>query len=85
MHRIIILSRVGCLQCKASSDYLKNRGVVHEYWDIVQDKQAAPYLALVPHVKSLPIVFVEDQADDSYITEYWTGFQPDRLAALVNL
>lgn len=74
---VIVYTRPGCVQCRATTNLLDRKGVAYELIDISDKPEIATSLQAEGH-KSLPVVFV----NDGMIQESWVGFRPDRIKQL---
>lgn len=70
---ITVYSKPACVQCNATYRALDKAG--HEYTivDISMDEDARDYVLSLGHLQA-PVVVAG--------TESWSGFRPDRIAAL---
>ena len=70
---ITLFSKPNCPQCSMTARTLDRQGVAYQVIDVSQDAQAAAQLQAWGY-RQVPVV----QAGE----EHWSGFRPDRLAAL---
>ena len=70
---ITVYSKPDCQPCRMTKQRLDKMGVVYTARDVSQDEEAAIEVQAYPY-KSLPIVVAGD--------DHWSGFRPDKLAAL---
>ena len=70
---IKLYSKPNCPQCNATKRALKNKGIFFEEIDLTKDQESLDKLVQMGY-KSAPIV--------EYANEIWSGYQPDRIAAL---
>lgn len=71
---ITVYSKPSCVQCTATYRALDKLGLAYEVVDLAEDEQALTELLALGYQQA-PVV----QADG----EYWTGFRPDRIKALL--
>lgn len=70
---VTVYSKPGCMQCKATIKALDRAGVAHTVIDVTDDDAARNHL-LRMGIQQMPVVETD--------TERWSGFRPDRVAAL---
>lgn len=71
----IVYSLENCVQCVATKRALSVAGVPYEEVDLATDDAAAEHMRELGH-RQAPVVVTPEG-------EHWSGFQPDRIAALV--
>ena len=74
-----VLSKPACMQCDATALTLEGANVAFTKTDMTKDASA---LALAKELgfMAAPVVLVRDAA--GAIVDKWSGFRPDKLAAL---
>lgn len=72
--QVTVYSKPDCMQCNFTKKWLKERNVPYTELNIKEDEEA---LLKVKEMgfQSVPVIVTE--------TENWYGFQPDKLAKLV--
>lgn len=70
---ITLYSKPNCPQCSMTARTLDRQGVAYEVIDVSQNPEAAAQVQAWGY-RQVPVVYTGD--------EHWSGFRPDRLAAL---
>lgn len=70
---ITLYSKPNCPQCSMTARTLDRQGVAYEVIDVSQNPEAAAQVQAWGY-RQVPVVHTGD--------EHWSGFRPDRLAAL---
>lgn len=70
---VTVITSPGCQPCRLTKKVLNDRGVEFQERNVADDPEALD-LAKSLGYSSSPVVIAGDQ--------HWTGFRPDRLAAL---
>ena len=74
---VIVYTKSGCVQCRATTALMDRLGIDYELVDISNAPRIVTFLQGEGH-KSLPVVFV----DRGEFTESWSGFRPDLIKQL---
>lgn len=69
-----LLSKSRCVQCDATKRALKDAGVEYVEISLDTDPEALDFALSLGH-KAAPVVIVDEN-------NHWSGFRPDRIAAL---
>lgn len=72
--RVTVYSRPGCQPCNATVRALEKAGIDFVKLDVTEDSDAAEACQAFGYL-SVPVVVAGD--------DHWSGFRPDRIAALV--
>lgn len=72
---ITVYSKPACPQCTFTTRALDKAGATYQVVDITQDEQARQRVLEMGYMQA-PVVVAGDQ--------HWSGFRPDRLAALTS-
>lgn len=75
---ITVYSKPSCVQCTATYRALDRAGIPYEIVDVSTDAEAMLFVKELGYAQA-PVVYVE-HPDGS--VDHWSGFQPERLAAL---
>jgi Glutaredoxin-like protein NrdH len=70
---ITVYSKPACVQCNATYRALDKAGLEYTIVDISQDENARAEVLAMGYMQA-PVVVAGD--------EHWSGFRPDRIAAL---
>jgi len=70
---IIVYSKPACVQCTATKRALERAEIEFEIFDVTEDQDAYNTVMELGYLQA-PVVIAGD--------EHWSGFQPDRIAAL---
>lgn len=72
--QVTVYSKTDCMQCNFTKKWLKERNIPYTELNIKEDEEA---LLKVKEMgfQSVPVIVTEDDS--------WYGFQPDKLAELV--
>jgi glutaredoxin-like protein NrdH len=73
---ITVYTKPACVQCKATYRELEKLHLEYQSIDLTQDDEAMALVASLGY-SSAPVVVVDEN-------EHWSGFRPDRVAALVH-
>ncbi|MFP4098665.1 MAG: glutaredoxin-like protein NrdH [Alphaproteobacteria bacterium] len=72
---ITLYTKPVCIQCVATKRELERRGMLFQEVDITQDHQAFDTVRGLGYMQ-VPVVMAEGK--------HWSGFRPDKIAALVS-
>ena len=72
---ITVYSKPACVQCTATENELKRRGIEFEYVDLTKDPDAMDKVASLGY-RQAPVVVAGD--------DHWAGFRPDKINALAS-
>lgn len=72
--RLTVYSKPACVQCDATYRALDKRGIAYEVVDLSTDDAALEAVRALGYQQA-PVVVVSP-------SEHWSGFRPERLAAL---
>ncbi|ADG97753.1 glutaredoxin-like protein NrdH [Segniliparus rotundus DSM 44985] len=70
---ITLYTKPACVQCDATHRAFNRAGIAHEVVDISADDDARDYVMALGYLQA-PVVVAGG--------EHWSGFRPDRIAAL---
>ncbi len=70
---ISVYSKPSCVQCTATKKALERAEIEFEIFDVTMDEDAYKTVTDLGYLQA-PVVIAGD--------EHWSGFQPDRIAAL---
>ncbi len=70
---ISVYSKPQCVQCTATKKALERAEIEFEIFDVTEDQDAYNTVMDLGYLQA-PVVIAGD--------EHWSGFQPDRIAAL---
>jgi glutaredoxin-like protein NrdH len=70
---ITVYTKPGCVQCIATIRKLEKLGLTYGTVDLSVDADAADYVKSLGHLQA-PVIVAAG--------EHWSGYRPDRLAAL---
>jgi glutaredoxin-like protein NrdH len=70
---ITVYSKPACVQCNSTYRKLDKHGVSYLTVDISEDEQAYEYVQSLGYAQ-VPVVVTDE--------EHWSGFKPDKIAAL---
>lgn len=71
--KVVVYVQPDCPGCYATKKYLDKYGVEYSTTDISEDSASYAFVASLGY-KQVPVVVAGDS--------HWSGFQPDRIAAL---
>jgi glutaredoxin-like protein NrdH len=71
---VTVYGKPNCVQCAATERTLIKQGITFNKIDITEDQDAYDYVVSLGH-RSAPVVVVDQ--------DNWSGFRPEKLAALV--
>ncbi|WP_072713675.1 glutaredoxin-like protein NrdH [Rhodococcus rhodnii] len=74
MQKVTVCTKPGCVQCAATYRALERLGIGYDVVDILADDAARELAANLGH-RQAPVVVAAGG-------EHWSGFRPDRIAAL---
>lgn len=74
MSMVTVYSTPGCMQCKATYRALAQQRIAYRVIDVSRDEQARQRATELGYQQA-PVVIVDQRT-------HWSGFQPDRIAAL---
>lgn len=74
MSKITVYSKPNCVQCTATYRALTSKGLEYEVVDITEEPTALEYVKGLGYLAAPVVVTGED---------HWSGFQPDKINALV--
>lgn len=74
---VIVYTRPGCVQCKATTSLLDRKGIKHELVDISNNPEVIERFVREGH-KNLPVV----AAYKDHESIVWNGFRPDLIKQL---
>lgn len=72
---VTVYSKPNCMQCNFTKKYLNERDIAFKEIDVTQDEVALNKIKDMGY-QAVPVVVTED--------DHWYGFQPDKLATLVD-
>ena len=72
--QVTVYSKPDCMQCNFTKKWLKEQGVPYTELNIKEDQEALLKVKEMGY-QAVPVIVTE--------TENWYGFQPDKLAELV--
>ncbi|WP_062524943.1 glutaredoxin-like protein NrdH [Demequina rhizosphaerae] len=70
---ISVYSKPSCVQCTATKKALERAELEFEIFDVTEDRDAYDTVMKLGYLQA-PVVIAGE--------EHWSGFQPDRIAAL---
>lgn len=70
---VIVYSKPACVQCTATYRALDRAGIAYEVIDVTADPAALAACVAIGY-RAAPVVVAGDES--------WSGFDPDRIAAL---
>ncbi|MGP5342118.1 glutaredoxin-like protein NrdH [Glutamicibacter arilaitensis] len=70
---ITVYTKPSCVQCNATYRALDEKGISYRTVDISTDMQALDYVRSLGHMQVPVVVTAED---------HWSGFRPDKIAAI---
>lgn len=73
--QVIVYSKPDCMQCNFTKKWLKERNVSYTELNVEEDEEALSKVREMGY-QAVPVIVTEN--------EDWYGFQPDKLAKLVN-
>lgn len=76
MSKVTVYTKNGCPQCDMTKVVLNGEGIEFEAFNVEEDPKAYDYVVNTLNLRQMPVVVVEGQ-------EPFTGFQPDRLKAIL--
>ncbi|UNY50258.1 glutaredoxin-like protein [Stenotrophomonas phage vB_SmeS_BUCT704] len=74
MTKVTVYSKPDCMQCNFTKKWLKERNVPYTELNIEEDEDALSKIKEMGY-QAVPVIVTEDDS--------WYGFQPDKLAELV--
>ena len=74
---VIVYTRPGCMQCRATTNMLDSRGIKYELVDISNKPQVIERFMREGH-RNIPVV----AAYKDYESIVWNGFRPDLIKKL---
>lgn len=72
---VTVLSKDNCIQCAATERALKQNGIDYVKRNVVEDAEAYALATSLGYMQA-PVVIAGDES--------WSGFRPDRIAALAS-
>jgi glutaredoxin-like protein NrdH len=72
---ITVYTKPACVQCNATYRALDKAGIEYSVVDITEDPEARDYVMALGYLQA-PVIVAGD--------EHWSGFRPDRIAALAS-
>ncbi|EFV14069.1 glutaredoxin-like protein NrdH [Segniliparus rugosus] len=72
---ITLYTKPACVQCDATHRALDRAGIAHEVVDLSVDTEARDYVMALGYLQAPVVVAGGD---------HWSGFRPDRIAALAS-
>jgi glutaredoxin-like protein NrdH len=79
MSKPVVYSKPNCVQCTMTKRALDNAGIDYDVIDISEDAAALDKVMALGH-RAAPVVIIPDAAGEP--ATHWSGFQPDKIAAL---
>lgn len=73
-NKVTVYSKPDCIQCNFTKKWLKERNVPYTELNVEEDEEALSKVREMGY-QAVPVIVTE--------TENWYGFQPDKLAKLV--
>lgn len=73
--KVKVYSKPDCMQCNFTKKWLNERNVPYTELNVEEDEDALSKIKEMGY-QAVPVIVTE--------TENWYGFQPDKLAKLVN-
>ena len=73
-NKVTVYSKPDCMQCNFTKKWLKERNVPYTELNVEEDEEALSKVREMGY-QAVPVIVTE--------TENWYGFQPDKLAKLV--
>ena len=77
-----LYSKPMCVQCNQSKKTLDKLGVNYTVADVTEDEKAYEFVTATLGYKAAPVLVVKDS--DGNVVDSWSGFQPEKLEALIN-
>lgn len=74
---VIVYTKPGCMQCRATTNMLDSRGIKYELVDISNKPEVVERFTREGH-RNLPVVAVSKD----YESIVWNGFRPDLIKKL---
>lgn len=74
MSDVTVYSKPGCVQCTATCRAMDQRGIDYSVIDISKDEQSYALVRELGYMQ-VPVIMTNEG--------HWSGFQPDRINALV--
>lgn len=78
--QVTVYSKPNCMQCMYTKKYLTEHDIEFNTIDVTKDDISLSFIKDQLGYQAVPVVVVDDNADTF---EHWYGFQPDKLAKLV--
>lgn len=73
-NKVTVYSKPDCMQCNFTKKWLKERNVPYTELNVEEDEEALSKVREMGY-QAVPVIVTE--------TDSWYGFQPDKLAKLV--
>lgn len=73
-NKVTVYSKPDCMQCNFTKKWLKERNVSYTELNVEEDEEALSKVREMGY-QAVPVIVTE--------TDSWYGFQPDKLAKLV--
>lgn len=70
---VTVYTKPACVQCTATTNALKSKGVEYTLVDLTKDPEAMARIQNLGY-RQAPVVTVGD--------DHWSGFRPDKIAGL---
>jgi glutaredoxin-like protein NrdH len=70
---ITVYTKPSCVQCTATYRALDNKGIEYEVFDVSVDEKALETVKALGYLQA-PVVVTDEES--------WSGFRPDKIAAL---
>lgn len=77
--QVTMLTTPECVQCRLTAQQLDRHGIAYQVIDVTESEAALAW-AQEHDFFAAPIVVIGDMGSEDFAA--WTGFRPDRIAAL---
>ena len=71
---VTVYSKPACVQCTMTTSALDAQGIEYEIFDVTADDKALQTVKELGYLQA-PVVIADEQ--------HWSGFQPDRIKAIL--
>ncbi|MGY0837135.1 glutaredoxin family protein [Aerococcus urinaeequi] len=79
--QVTVYSKPDCMQCNFTKKWLTEHSIKFNSIDVTQDRLALSFVKDQLGYQTVPVVVVDELGSE---LEHWHGFQPDKLAELVD-
>ena len=78
--KVTVYSKPNCMQCNFTKKWLNEHNIKFNAIDVTKDELALSFIKDQLGYQAVPVVVVDELGTE---IEHWYGFQPDKLAELV--